>query len=284
MNFTRRTTSVVAIAAVAGLGLAACDNGPKPVKDQPGSSSQAKGKSTTPVKLTSADFSKRMADAQAKAGSVHMEMKVTAAGMSIPIDADVVLPEGNDPDKVKMKMSMDMSSIAGSSSSGLSGNMEILMLGTKDIYMKMGSMTQNKWAKLSSSQLSQMNLDQSMSGSDPAAQAALMKKYLKEFKENGSETIDGVETTRYDVTVDTKMLTEQAEKQGTSNAGSAADMIGDTLTYNIWIGDKDDLPRKMAFEMGSAGSTEMTFTKWGDDVDISAPPADQITDSLPSGF
>jgi hypothetical protein len=40
----------------------------------------------------------------------------------------------------------------------------------------------------------------------------------------------------------------------------------------------------MAFEMGSAGSTEMTFTKWGDDVDISAPPADQITDSLPSGF
>jgi uncharacterized protein YnzC (UPF0291/DUF896 family) len=181
-------------------------------------------------------------------------------------------------------MSMDMSSIAGSSSSGLSGNMEILMLGTKDIYMKMGSMTQNKWAKLSSSQLSQMNLDQSMSGSDPAAQAALMKKYLKEFKENGSETIDGVETTRYDVTVDTKMLTEQAEKQGTSNAGSAADMIGDTLTYNIWIGDKDDLPRKMAFEMGSAGSTEMTFTKWGDDVDISAPPADQITDSLPSGF
>ncbi|MGO3151317.1 MAG: hypothetical protein ACTIJJ_01640 [Galactobacter sp.] len=295
MTITRRATAVLALSAIAGLGLTACDNGPKPVDDKSGSARTDKGGQTdkggkggakqASAKLTAEDFSERMAKAQEQAGSVHLEMKIETMGMTMPMSADMVLPEDNDPNDVKMRMTMDMSAVAGMGGTGseeVPDSMEMIMIGTKEIYMKMGSLTQEKYAKMSQDQLQTMNLDQSMNGSDPAAQAELMKKYLKEFKENGTETIDGVETTRYDVTVDTEMLTEQAESQGEDSASAAAGVFGDELVYKMWIGE-DDLPRKMAFDMGTSGSTEMTFSKWGEDLEISAPPADQITEGLP-GF
>ncbi|MGO3088970.1 MAG: hypothetical protein ACTII7_04735 [Galactobacter sp.] len=286
MRIARRTAAVLAVSAIAGLGLTACDSGPKPVKDPSGSAqSGSKGGKvqTKPVstKMTAENFSERMNKAQEKASSVHVEMKIETMGMSMPMSADMVLPSDNDPDKIKMRMTMDMSAIAGmagGSAGEVPGEIEMLMLGSKDIYMSMGSATGGKYVKISDDQLQGMNLNDATNGSDPAAQAELMKKYLKDFKESGTETIDGVETTRYDITVDTAMLQEQ----GGADADQAMDMLGDELTYKLWVGN-DDLLRKMAFDMGSAGSTEMTFSKWGEDLEITAPSPDQITEDMP-GF
>ncbi len=42
--------------------------------------------------------------------------------------------------------------------------------------------------------------------------------------------------------------------------------------------DSDNLPRKMSVSLGSAASFEANFSKYGEQVDIEAPPAGQVSE------
>jgi hypothetical protein len=105
----------------------------------------------------------------------------------------------------------------------------------------------------------------------------------KHARKLGTETIDGVPTTHYRVTVDVKdalakatpnqrealkRLLRFARQQGVEPASTRSD---------VWIGD-DGLVRRMTQKLGPFGSVTTTFSDYGTPVHIEAPPADETAD------
>jgi hypothetical protein len=113
-----------------------------------------------------------------------------------------------------------------------------------------------------------------------------MLRAVGDVEEVGRDTLDGVAATRYRATID---LARAAEQKGVSKtavqrlreAGAPAE-----LPVDVWIGDDDGLPRNMTIDYsaktaGSPVSTSMTmsFSDWGSDVSVEAPPADEVFDA-----
>lgn len=107
----------------------------------------------------------------------------------------------------------------------------------------------------------------------------------------GTEKIDGVDTHHYRVTVSTAEVLK-------ANGGLAADMSDmypDEMVIDLWL-DAEDLPRKqeqvmeMKALLGEEGETELltrtvsTYSDHGKDVEIKAPPADEISSEDPFAF
>ncbi|MGX5207304.1 hypothetical protein ACWKT3_01150 [Streptomyces violaceus] len=130
--------------------------------------------------------------------------------------------------------------------------------------------------------------DQSMS--DPAQSAAYAKGITdKDVTKKGTATIDGVETTRYRVSVDVAKL---------PNGDTLRQQVGPTLPMDVWL-DEQGRMRRQQFDMtlqAAPTSTErsstdassspqkvkvrtlMEFTDFGTEVEADAPPAGQVTD------
>ncbi|CAL9438036.1 hypothetical protein [Streptomyces sp. Tu 3180] len=122
---------------------------------------------------------------------------------------------------------------------------------------------------------------------DPAQSAAYAKAITdKDVTEVGTEKVDGVDTTRYKVTVDVAELPggDQLRRQ-----------IGPTLPMEVWLDDQGRLRRQqvdMTVKASAASgqpesgtspqqvkvSTVMEFSDFGAEVDAEAPPAQQVAD------
>ncbi len=92
----------------------------------------------------------------------------------------------------------------------------------------------------------------------------------------GEEDVDGQDMRRYTVTVDTEAAMDAAGQTG-EDAAQASAMMGDELTYDVWI-DDENLMRKITFELDGA-VTEMTADNWGEPQDIQPPSDDEIQDA-----
>ncbi|MGB4137306.1 MAG: hypothetical protein WA971_12130 [Microbacterium sp.] len=254
----KRAIATTTIALVAGFGITACSSG--------GTTTPESTKSTTDTQqsapkagsaMTADDFTQRMNDAQLKAGSAHFTQMLTVAGAGeMKMNGEMKI--GDDPSKTSMQFAGDM------------GGMQMEMRVVEGVtYMKMGELTQNKFAQMGDGS----PFDGMAASGDLSAQLKLFKEALVDFAQDGSESIDGVEAKRYVLTLDTKkVLASSAEEV----PAEALDKIGDTLTYEIFVGP-DDLPRKIAMDMAGV-PTVMTFSKWGEPVDIQVPSAEEITD------
>ncbi|GAB2755656.1 DUF7537 family lipoprotein [Streptomyces bullii] len=130
--------------------------------------------------------------------------------------------------------------------------------------------------------------DQSMS--DPARSAAFAKAITdKDVTEKGTDTIDGVKTTRYRVTVDVAKLPHGA---------ALRQQVGPTLPMEVWLDEQGRIRRQQwdmtlktpmpSSERPSADSsaapqqltvrTVMGFSDFGTELEAEAPPAGQVTD------
>lgn len=109
--------------------------------------------------------------------------------------------------------------------------------------------------------LSSLNTSEMLQGLDGAAGVRAL----------GVEDVAGVKTTHYAVTVDAK---QALESLGMTGAAPTAE-LPKRLTYDVWVDDQD-LVRRIATDISSV-SLDMTFSDYGEPVDISAPPADQVT-------
>ena len=99
----------------------------------------------------------------------------------------------------------------------------------------------------------------------------------------GEEDLDGQDMRRYEVTVDTQAALDAAGQTG-DDAAEASALIGDELTYDVWV-DADNLMRKVAFETQGV-VTEVTADNWGEPQDIQAPAPEDIQEgglTAPSG-
>ncbi len=109
---------------------------------------------------------------------------------------------------------------------------------------------------------------------DPRAQVEVFEEGITSVTRIGEETVDGEELDRYSVTLDTQALLSSMDPAARAEAEAA---MPKELTYDVFF-DSDGRYRRMEVDMGASGGTvSVTFSDWGKDVSIQAPPPNQIT-------
>jgi hypothetical protein len=259
MTISRKLSSLVAVVLLASLTLSACGD-----KDNGDADTKAKSSSSASDKdLTADEFFTTLIDEQQKAGSAHTAITVGVGGQSIKADGDSEFGETLADTSVSMDMDMGSAGPA---------TMKILLV-DGIFYMNLGQMTKGKYAKIDitdkgnalGKQFSQL-ADQM----DPSKQLEQFQKAVTSFKKQGKpQQMDGVEAQPYEIVLDTTKIDAFSELAGGAN-------VPKTITYVMYLGS-DNLLRRMTAEV--AGSkTQADFSKWGEDVEIKAPAASEVTD------
>lgn len=252
-----RTAATVstALLLVAGLGLAGC-SGSSPAGD--GASSQAQSEQGG-GSLTAENFAERITAAQLDAGSVHISQQTDAGETSTKAEADMTIAA--EPADANLSMSMELPT----------GAAEIRLVDGA-MYMNMGELSMNKFVELDGSVEGMPDPSEILSQIDPQSQMQAFSDAIVDFEsEPATEQIDGVDTTKYTLTLDTAKLFAE-----NPISGATPEDIGETIAYEVFVGD-DDLPRRVS--MGFSGSTSVTdFSRWGEPVEIAAPGADELLD------
>lgn len=250
-----RRLSVVPLVVGLMLGLVAC-NGT--------GSSTASGLANDqgPAPLTKDNLASSLVRAQAKAGTAHIEATIKAAGQAGSISADV-------------KGLSDSNTLAMDVSAKLAGTQMQLVVVDQVLYVKAAGFSTDPsrpWLKVSMNKSSNP-LAQAFDSANPANFTSYLKGITK-FTDKGLVTVDGVQTRHYVVTVDTaKMLVGNPAFQGQS---TSSPRLPGRLTSDVYV-NTDNLPVKMSVSMGSVVAFEAHFSKYGEPVDIKAPPPDQVS-------
>ena len=226
--------------------------------------------------LTQDNFASSVSDAQSKAKTAHMEMNVEASGMEISASGELAMdPDSNDPKDSQMSLTMEMPMV---------GDVEMRLV-DGIAYVNMGSYTQDKFASFDVT-AKDNPFGASFEQTDPNAMVEQLAGSLKDFeKTDETEEIDGVEATKYELTMDGSELNTLMQSDAGSLGATSGDMPKNVVAY-VWIGE-DDLLRKMTMDMDQGSipmSMEMTFSDWGDPVEVEAPPEDQVVDGSTLDF
>lgn len=116
-------------------------------------------------------------------------------------------------------------------------------------------------------------------GGDVAKQLSESKDAMKSVTLVGEEQVSGTATKRYRIVLDATAALKMAGG-GASIPPAAAAGLKD-VQYDVWV-DGENRTRKFDMEMGMSGQTMKvsgTMSDFGTPVSISAPPADQVTDT-----
>ena len=160
--------------------------------------------------------------------------------------------------------------------------MEMILVG-QAMYMKSPDLgAGDKWLKID---LSDPDSIFGMIGkaTDPEVMFKAMEA-PKKLELVGSEDVDGVETNHYRITLDPAQYLDAMDFPA-----AMADMLPKEMVTEMWV-DADNLPRKYAqtIEVPAVGggqpttsNTEGTYSDFGTDVEIEAPPASEVTEDFP---
>src|SRR3954447_23171008 len=225
-------------------------------------------------------LAKQVGDRTAETNTAHMVFTGGAGGMDIKGEGDMQLG-GDNP-----AISMDMDA-------GGTGQMSMVLLDGV-LYMKLpaGLAPGDKpWIKIDSTDKSNPMAQALGSVTDQMRQNADPREALEQFKDAGTiesteqTELNGEQTTHYKIKVDVQKLAENQKDATLKKA--MQDAIGSGLKdfpVDLWV-NGDGLPARLSIEMPTADPTsgkavpaevEVDYTKWGDPVDIKAPPADQV--------
>ncbi len=254
----------VALSVAALIVLTGCGSSSDLSSDE--DSSDSVGTGNIVGDLTLASFSSSTSEAQIKAKSVHLEMKMGMQGQTITMSGDMSIGKSLEKTAIEMTMSApglgeDMSMIF------VDGIMYISAGPTSDKYFaldltKPGSPFGDMYEQ-TLEQANPFNITKSFDGA------------IEDFETVGSDEIDGTTTTHYRITVDTRKALAKTLGADALQEGML-DSMPATMTYDIWVGDDDNLPRRMEFDMmGISGQIDMT--KWGKPVHVEAPPPSQVS-------
>lgn len=209
----------------------------------------ADGEAAAPgERLTKANLVPTMLAAMREQKTAHMTMEI---GSSVSADADVRYTSTG----TEMKMAMDM---------GPTRAVVILVDGA--IYMQQAK--GSKFVKMSKDTPGVGDIIEQMSGLSPDSSVAAMKGALKSVEYAGIDTVAGEKVSKYRVTADTASMAQ------TFGQNSGLGNLPKSVTYTLYV---DDAHLMRRFDMEISGQKiTMTVTKWGEPVDIAAPPASQI--------
>ena len=253
----RRVAAALILPAV--LATAACGKQAEPT---PGASTPAAASSaaTSDAASTSAQpyQDKAALIAGLKSGAstattAHVAMDMDAAGQSITMEGDTKVDATNP----AMKVSMDM---------GSQMKLQMLLV-DKKVYMKgMPGIPDGKWAVVDSSSEVGKQMESSLAQADPTKMYDQFEQGVTAVKPLGEDTVDGDKTYKYELTLDTKAMGESLPTDESAK-------LPDTITYLAWVDEANHL-RKVTFDIMGSKAT-MTMSKYGEPVDITAPPAAQ---------
>lgn len=111
------------------------------------------------------------------------------------------------------------------------------------------------------------------------AQSAKMFEAVTELDNKGTEQVDGVDATRYEVTVDMEKALELsgvADSLGVDPRQLGSQIPGD-VTYDVWLETDTALMVRMAMEVQGM-QLDLHFSDWGKPVSVEAPPSDQVVE------
>ena len=256
---TRRFAAAAVVLPVAFI--AACGTATEteaPAANQTTAVSPAPQASTAPAAQGHADkdaFIAALKSGSAQMTSAHVEMVLEGQGETITMSGDTKI----DPKNPAMRMSMDM---------GGSMKLDMIVL-DKILYLQgIPGIGDGKWAKMALSGDMAKEFEKSLEQADPSKMAETYEQAITDVKYVGPETVDGESLQRYEVTMDTKAL-------GDTLPDDAA-QLPDTLTYDMWLDDEDRI-RKVEYSV-SGIKGDMTMSKYGEPVDITAPAAADVVE------
>ena len=261
----KKWSSVAAVVLAATLALSACsDKGDAKGDDTSASSSSSSGQGGDAT-LDQAGFFSEVTASQRKARTAHVTMNSGGGAQTMKAEGDIAA--GDKPEDTAMSLTMDLGSQKAE-----------MRLVDQTFYMNLGAPTGNKFAKIDLTDENNpigKQYNSLLKNLDPTGQLEQLEKAVTKFEQKGSpKQIDGVEATPYEVTVDVAKL---ADSLGGLNGQTAG--VPKSITYVMYVGP-DKLPRQMSFDAAGTKLT-MNYSKWGEKVDIKAPPAAQITDKNP---
>lgn len=244
-----------------------------------------------------------LADALGMAGepqSARLEGTMTMTGMEgADPGTEFTIPYSGEFDNVTGNSSfiMDMSGIAGAmpeseippEMADMFGEMEVRTIGDTS-YMRFGFFSmlgvQTEWVSFP---VEEAGTAASSFGATPTNPMDFMDAWNtagSDIEDLGSETVRGVNTTHYRVTMDTAAMMEAADEEAAAEFDSLGASYLDSLPVEFWVGDDGNLYRMMMTVDGTADPTSgfesMTMVwemfDYGASINIEAPPADQVTD------
>jgi LppX_LprAFG lipoprotein len=109
------------------------------------------------------------------------------------------------------------------------------------------------------------------------AQSAKMFEAVTELENKGTEQVDGIDATRYEVTVD---MDKALELSGVADdlgvdPRQLGNQIPAEITYDVWLETDTALMVRMAMEMQGM-QLDLHFSDWGKPVSVEAPPSNQV--------
>jgi hypothetical protein len=218
----------------------------------------------SPAELSAADFYPSVMAAMQEAETFTFEIVTEAAGQAQTMTGEARLGD----EGVQMH------------ASGSGAQAMELILVEKSMYMKSADLgTGDKWLKID---LSDPNSLFGMLGkaTDPAVMLKAMEA-PKKLELVGSEELDGVATNHYRITLDPAQYLEAMDFPA-----AMTEMMPKELVTEMWV-DADDLPRQFEQTMEVPGvgggkpttsTTHGTYSDFGTDVEIEAPPAGEVTE------
>lgn len=209
--------------------------------------------------ISAEDFTALMVAAFDRATTADLTMQMTAGGQEIAVTGQADYT--TDP----LSMRMDLTGMGGM------GDMTMILV-DNTMYMKVLQMSE-QFIELDLDDPTNPMGDTFTGQLDPRAQAEVIERGLLTATYVGEEEVQGETLQRYTAVVDSEaMLAEMAVDP------AAAGALPEEITYDLWFDDEGRY-RQMAVDMGAtAGEVLIRFENWGTDVDIQAPPADEVTD------
>lgn len=210
--------------------------------------------------LTADDFMSRIVAAQVAAGSATMTSTTQAGGQTVTTTSDTIIGPTSQNSRVTV--------------GSPTGDSIIVLMVDGAIYVNLGSASENKYVQVDPTDTTGpfASLAGAAESADPSQSLRDLEPAVVSVEPSGDpEEIDGVQTQAYDVVIDTTKVggvtAEQFAAAGTS--------VPAEIDYTYWI-DGDDLIRKVTTEVLGV-TTEILFSNWGADLDVSAPGPDEIT-------
>lgn len=228
-----------------------------------GSPSASPSPSTSPgLDATAEEFLARLRRGMGTRGSAHMEMTVSGPAAS--------RSSGD------LRYDARGSEIRLTSRTPVLGSGELQIVVLRDAaYVSIPGLTpRGRYIRIGTDdprfeQLAGASLQLSPEQSVKAFRAGLIS-----VEDRGRDTVQGVATTRYEVTADS---VRALQAQG----GDVVPGMPETLTYQVWL-DREDHMRRMGLRIRGV-RLAMELSRWGEPVDIQRPPRSALVDP-PAGF
>jgi hypothetical protein len=242
-----------AIAAGMLVSLAGCGND--------GGSDGSGGGGDVAASLTQANFTRTVTTAQQGAKSAHLEASIDAAGQSVKMSGDVSGFKGI------ASATMDLKVQA-------AGKHLELRLVRKVLYLHgLGTAVSHgkSWLKVDLND-PRNPLSKILDTAGPQSMTMYLRA-VKGLRDRGTETVDGVKTHHYTVTIDTA----KALSANPALKGQHLSKLGmpKTLTTDAWL-DGDNRPVKLTVDIAKFFTFEAHISKYGEPVSVHAPPAAQV--------